>query len=173
MLFGDKEQKTNIRIKIVEDLESYNKAMDVDYDSEDVMFTRWLDKLDRPDFNKVNRSQNGKDFRQDIVEYIGNICYFPTSCNCFVKCSKYLAVKDYMNDFSTVIRGEQRRSNFVTRTRVQLSCDKHKINIDCYDECRVCPRNVAGRNIALHMYKNQFCSTWKTQGNSFNRSIEQ
>ena len=39
MLIGEEEQKTNIRFKNVDDLETYINAMDFDYDSEDVIFT--------------------------------------------------------------------------------------------------------------------------------------
>ena len=89
MLVGEVEQKTNIRLKNVDDFESYINARDNSgYDSEDVIFTGWLYKLNTPEFKKVNRSKYGRgtDFKQDIVEYIGNNCYIPTSGNCFIKC---------------------------------------------------------------------------------------
>ena len=86
ILVGDVEQKTNIRFKNVDDFENYINAIDsCGYDSEDVIFTGWLYKLNTPEFEKVNRSQygGGTEFKQDIVEYIGNNCYIPTSGNCF------------------------------------------------------------------------------------------
>ena len=71
MLVVEIEQKTNIRFKNVNDFENYINAIDNGgYDSEDVIFTGWLYKLNTPEFKKVNRSQYGKgtDFKQDIVE---------------------------------------------------------------------------------------------------------
>ena len=71
MLLGEIEQKTNIRFKNVVDFESYINAIDNSgYDSEDVIFTGWLYRLNTPEFKKVNRSQYGRgtDFKQDIVE---------------------------------------------------------------------------------------------------------
>ena len=86
MLIGELEQKTNIRFKIVDDFETCINAIDIScHDSDDVIFTGWLYKLNKPDCKKVNRSQDlrGTDFNQDIVEYIGNNCYIPRSANCF------------------------------------------------------------------------------------------
>ena len=64
MLIGEMEQKTNYRFRNVEDFETYNFAINVDYDSEDVFFTSWLYQI-----FMVNRSQYGRgtDFTQDIV----------------------------------------------------------------------------------------------------------
>ena len=165
MLVGEIEQKTNIRFKNVDDFESYINAIDnKGYDSEDVIFTGWLYKLNTPEFKKVNRSQygTGTDFKQDIVEYIGNNCYIPTSGNCFIKCINYFTKKDYTDEFLTFIRTEQRRSNVMTSARVQPFCRKHNINIGCYDGFRVCPRNITQRNIALKIDNNHFCLIWKS-----------
>ena len=77
MLIGELEQKTNIRIKNVDDFENYINAIDrAGYVSDDVIFTDWLYKFNTPEFKKVNRSQYGRgtDFEQDSVEYIGNNC---------------------------------------------------------------------------------------------------
>ena len=102
MLVGEIEQKTNIRFKNVDDFQSYINAIDNSgYDSEDVIFTGWLYKLNTPEFKKVNRSQYGRgtDFKQDIVEYIGNNCYIPTSGNCFIKCINYFTKKIIQKNF--------------------------------------------------------------------------
>ena len=125
MLVGEIEQKTNIRFKNVDDFESYINAIDNSgYDSEDVIFTGWLYKLNTPEFKKVNKSQYGRgtDFKQDIVEYIGNNCYIPSSGNCFIKCINYFTKKDYTEEFLTFIRTEQRRSNVMTSARIQPFC---------------------------------------------------
>ena len=85
-MVGEIEQKTNIRFKNDDDFETYNNVIDNGgYDSEDVIFTEWLYKLNTPEFLKVNRSQyaRGTDYKQDFVEYIGKSCYIPTNGNCF------------------------------------------------------------------------------------------
>ena len=176
MLVGELEQKTNIRFKNVDDFESYNNAIDNSgYDSEDVIFTGWLYKLNTPEFKKVNRSQYGRgtDFKQDIVEYIGNNCYIPTSGNCFINCINYFIKKDYTEEFLTFIQTEQRRSNVMTSARVQLFCRKHNINIGCYDGFRVCPRNTTQKNKTLKIHNNHFCLIWKTNGVSFDKAIKE
>ena len=174
MLVGELEQKTNIRFKKVDDFESYIKAIDNSgYDSEDVIFTGWLYCLNTPEFKKVNRSQFGRgtDFKQDIVEYIGNNCFIPTSGNCFIKYIIYFTKKDYTEEFLTSIRTEQRRSSVMTSARVQPFCRKHNISIGCYDGFRVCPRNITPRNTALKIHNNHFCLIWKSDGVSFDKAI--
>ena len=176
MLVGEIEQKTNIRFKNVDDFENYINAIDNSgYDSDDVIFTGWLFKLNTREFKKVNRSQYGRgtDFKQDIVEDIGNNCYIPTSGNCFIKCINYFTKKDYTEEFLTFIRTEQRRSNVMTSARVQPFCRNHNIVIGCYDGFRVCPRNIAQRNIALKIHNNHFCLIWKSKGVSFDRAIKE
>ena len=177
ILVGEVEQKTNIRFKNVDDFESYINAIDNSgYDSEDVIFTGWLYKLNTPEFNKVNRSQYGRgtDFKQDIVEYIGDNCYIPTSGNCFIKCINRFTKKDYTEEFLTFIRTEQRRSNVMTSARVQPFCRKHNINIGCYDGIRVCPRKCPRkRHTALKIHNNLFCLIWKSDGVSFDKAIKE
>ena len=176
MLVGEKEQKTNIMFKNVDDFEHYINAIDNSgYDSEDVIFTGWLYKLNTPEFKKVNRSQYGRgtDFKQDIVEYIGINCYIPTSGNCFIKCIIYFTEKDYTEEFLPFIRTEQRRSNVMTAARTQPFCRKHNINKVCYDGFRVCPRNITQKTIAIKIHKNHFCLIWKSNGVSFDRAIKE
>ena len=53
MLVGEVEQKTNIRFKNVDDFDSYINAIDNSgYDSDDVIFTGWLYKLNTPELKK-------------------------------------------------------------------------------------------------------------------------
>ena len=175
MLVGEIERKTNIRFKNVDDFESYINAIDNSgYDSDDVIFTGWLYKLNTPEFKKVNRSHYGRGtaFKQDIVEYIGSNCYIPTSGNCFIKCINYFTKKDYTEEFLTFIRTEQRKSNVMTAARMRPFSKKYKINIGCYVGLRVCPRNITQRNIALKN-NNHFCLTWKSYNVSFDRSIKE
>ena len=85
MLNGEIEQKRKFRFRYVADFEMFKKALDVDYDSDDLMSAGWLYKLNTPGFNRINRARNGTrtDLKQDIVEYIGNNCFVPTGDYCF------------------------------------------------------------------------------------------
>ena len=57
ILVGKIEQKTIIGFKNVDDIEIYLNIIDNSgYDSDDVIFTGWLYKLNTPEFNEVNRS---------------------------------------------------------------------------------------------------------------------
>ena len=112
-----------IRFKTLDDFKSYINAMDMDssgYDGDDVIFRGWLKKLNTPEFNRVNKSQNGRrtDFKRDYVEYIGKNCYIPTSGNFFIKCINHQTGTDYKEELSTLIRTEQRRSNLMTSARI-------------------------------------------------------
>ena len=44
MVIGRVEQKTNIRFRFMDDFESFMKATDIEYDSEDVTFTGYVYK---------------------------------------------------------------------------------------------------------------------------------
>ena len=165
MLIGEIEQKTNIRFKIVGDFETYNNAIDNGgYDSEKVIFTRWLYELNTADFKKVNRSRYGRgtDFKQDIVEYTANNYYIPTSCNCFIKCIMYRTGEDYTEELSTFIRTEQKRSNVMTSARIQPFCRKNNIKIGYYDGFRIYPGNFIEKIIALEIHNIHFCLIWKS-----------
>ena len=70
-IIGPVEHKTNIRFKNMDDFERYINAIDIDYGSDDVIFTGYVYKLDTPQFKVVKRSAYGKgaDHMQEIVEY--------------------------------------------------------------------------------------------------------
>ena len=86
----------------MDDFETCINFIDDDYDSEDIIFTGWLYKVNKPEFNKINRSQygRGKDFEQEIFEYTGNYCYIPTSGICFIKCIIHIIGKNYTKNSS-------------------------------------------------------------------------
>ena len=127
MLIGEREQKTNERFRNLDDFESCIYFLDVHYDSEDTVFTRWINKLNTPDFSKINRCQDykGTVFRQDIVEYTGNNSYTLTSGKCFRKHNNYLTGKDYFDEFSTTNGDEKRGFYLMTSARAQTFCKKH------------------------------------------------
>ena len=174
MIIGPVEYKTNIRFKNMDDFERYINAIDVGYDSEDVIFTGYVYKLDTPQFKDVKRSACGKgtNYMQEIVEYHGQNCYIPNSGMCFIKCIKYFTKNGYTEEFLTFIRSEQRRSNVMTSARVGSFCRKYNINIGCFDGTRINPRNLTQRNTSLFIYNNHFCLIWKSNGVSFNQVIE-
>ena len=134
MIIAVVEHKTNIRFINMDDFERYINAIDIDYDSDDVIFTGYVYKLNTPQFKVVKRSAYGKgtNHMQEIVEYHGQNCYIPTSGMCFIKCINRFTKKDYTEEFLTFIRSEQRRSNVMTSARVGSFCRKYNINIGCF-----------------------------------------
>ena len=175
MIIGPVEHKTNIRFKNMDDFERYIKAIDIDYDSEDVIFTGYVYKLNTPQFKVVKRSAYGRgtNYMQEIVEYQGQNCYIPTSGMCFIKCINYFTRKDYTEEFLTFIRTEQRRSKVMTSARIQPFCKKYNINIGCFDGTRINPRNLTQRDTALKIHENHFCLIWKSDGVSFEKAIKE
>ena len=175
MIIGPIEHKTNIRLKNMDDFERYINAIDVDYDSEGVTFSGYVYKLYTPHFKVAKRSAYGRgtNYTQEIVEYLRQNCYIPTSGMCFIKCRNYFAKKDYTEDFLTFIRTEQRRSSVMTSARIQPFCKKYNINIGCFDGTRINPRNLIQRDISLFIYNNHFCLIWKSNGISFNQAIRE
>ena len=130
-------------------------------------------KLNTPQYNKVNRSQygNGCDFKHELTEYRGNNCFIPSKVNCFVKCNFFLTGDDYKQQYLAFIRNEKRRSNIVTKARIQPFCKANNFNSGNYDGSRVFPRSVTERNIALFLYNNHFCLIWKSYGVSSIQAI--
>ena len=172
---GDQIRQTKIRFRNISDYEAYINAIDQDYDSEDVLFNGYIYKLDTPQFNKVNRSQydNGCSFDKLIVEYRGNNCFIPTKGYCFVKCINYLTGQDYKEQYLDFIRNEKRRSNIMTKARIQPFCRANNINLGYWDGERVFPRCVTNRDSALFLFNNRFCLIWKSQGKSFKDAIKE
>ena len=132
-------------------------------------------KTDTPQFNKVNRSQygNGCDFKHEIIEYRGNNCFTPTKGYCFVKCIIYLTGQDYKQEHLDFIRNEKRRSNIMTKARIQPFCKSNNIDLGYYNDDRVFPRTVTNRDRALYLYNNHFCLIWKSQSVSFNQAFQE
>ena len=118
---GDQIRQTVTRFKNMENFEAYIKYIDQDYDSKDAIFNGYIYKLDTPQFNKVNRSQNGNgsDFKHEIIEYRGKNCYIPTKGYCFVKYVNFLTGGDYKQQYLDFIRNKKRRSSIMTMARIQ------------------------------------------------------
>ena len=118
---GDQIRQTHIRFRNIADYETSINAIDQDYDSEDAIFNGYFNKLNIPQFNKINRSQygNGCSFDKKIIEYRRNNCYIPTKGYCFIKCIYYLTGQDYKQQYLDFIRIEKRRCNIMAMARIQ------------------------------------------------------
>ena len=174
MLVGRVQRKTNIRFENMDDFESYINAIDNDYDSEDVTFTCYVDKLNTLQFKVVKRFAyaKGTNYRKDIVEYCGQNCYTPTSGMCFIKCINYFTQKDYTEDVFTFIRSEKNRSGVMTYARVQPFCRKDNFDIGYFIGNEIWRRTITQRYIALKIHDKHFCLIWKSSGNIFIQVIE-
>ena len=175
LIVGDQLRQTHIRFRKMIDFETYINSIDQDYDSDDAIFNGYIYKIDTPVFNKVNRSQygNGCDFKHEIIEYRGNNCFIPTKGYCFIKCVNFLTGQDYKQQYLEFIRNEKRRTNIMTKARIQPFCRANKIILGYWDGERIFPRTVTNRDSALYLYNNHFCLIWKSQGVSFNQAIQE
>ena len=66
---------------------------------------------------------------------------------------------------------KKRRSNIMTKARIQPICKANIINLGYFDRDRVFSRSVTERNIALFLYNNHFCLIWKSEKFSFNQTL--
>ena len=112
-----------------------------------VMFT----KFNTSQFNLVIRSPygNGCDFKHEIIEYPDNSCFLPLKGYCFVKCVSFLTGEDYEQQLLDFIRNEKRRSNIMTKARIQPFCRANKISLGYFDGTKNSPRWVTDRDNAL------------------------
>ena len=172
---GDQIRRTHIRFRKVSDYEAYLNSIDEGYDADDCIFIGYIYKIDTPQFKKVNRSQygNGCGFDKIIIEYRGNNCFIPTKGYCFIKCINFLTGQDYKQQYLEFIRSEQRRSNIMTKARIQPFCRANNINLGYYNDDRVFPRTVTNRDSALYLFSNHFCLIWKSEGKSFKDAIQE
>ena len=154
----DHIRPTHIRFRNINDYESYINAIDPYYESEDATFNDYIQKINTPQCNLVNRSQygNGGDFKHEITEYRGNICFIQTKGYCFTKCVNFLTGEDYKQQYLHFIRNEKRRSNIMTKAKIQSFCRANNIILGYFDGVRVFPRRVTERNKALYLYNKHF-----------------
>ena len=175
LIVGDQIRQTHIRFRNINDYEDYIKSIDQDYDSDDSIFNGYIYKIDTPQFKKVNRSQygNGCSFDKINIEYQGNICFIPSKGYCFIKCINFLTGQDYKDEYLVFIRNEKRRSNIMTKARIQPFCRANNINLGYFDGNGVYPGSVTNKDSALYLYNNHFCLIWNSQGVSFNQAINE
>ena len=148
---GNQIRQTHVRFRNMNDFAAYINSVDEGYDSDDCIFNGYNYKIDTPQFNKVKRSQygNGCDFKHEIIENRGNNCFIPTKGYCFIKCKNFLTGEDYKQQFLEFIRNEKRRSNIMTKARIQPFARANKISIGYFDGERVFPRSFTNRDSAL------------------------
>ena len=172
---SDQIRQTHVRFRNKDDFEAYINSIDEEYDADDCIFNGYIYKINTPKFKKVKRSQYGIgcDFKHEIIEYRGNNCFIPTNGYCFVKCVNFLTGVDYKQEYLEFIRSGQRRSNIMTKARIQPFCRANKINLGYYNDDRVFPRTITNRDSALYLYNNHFCLIWKSEGVSFNQAINE
>ena len=134
-------KETHTRVRNIADYEAYINIIYQDYDSEDAIFNGYIYKIHTPQFNLVNRSEygNGCDFKHEIIEYRGKNSFIPTKGYCFVKCVNYLTGQDYKQQYLDFIRYESRRSNIMTKARIQPFCRANNNNLGYWDGERVFP----------------------------------
>ena len=127
----DQTKQTHITFRNMDDFESYVNKIDDGYDADDTIFKGYIYKIDTPQFNKVKRNQygNGCSFDKIIIEYRGNNCFIPTKGYCFFKCINFLTVQDYKQQYLEFIRNEKRRSNIMTKARIQPIIRANNINL--------------------------------------------
>ena len=172
---GDQIRQTHVRFRNMDDFEAYINSIDEGYDAEDAIFNGYIYKIDTPIFKKVNRSHygNGCDFKHEIIEYRSHNCFIPTKGYCFIKCVNFLTGQDYKEQYLKFIRNEDRRSNIMTKARIQPFCKANNINLGYYNDDRVFPRSVTNRASALYLYNNHFCLIWKNENVSFKQAIKE
>ena len=98
---ADNTRTKHNRFRNNTDYETYVNAIDQDYESEDAIFNGYIYRTDTPQVNLFNRSQYGKgrDFKLQIFEFPGNICFKTTNSYCFVKCINILTGEDYKQQY--------------------------------------------------------------------------
>ena len=133
---GDQIRQSHIRFRNMIDFETYINSIDEGYDADYTIFNGYNYKIDTPQFNKVKRSQygNGCSFDKIILEYRGNNCFTTTKGYCFVKCINFLTGEDYKQQYLEFIRNEKRRSNIMTKARIQPFCRANNINFGYYND---------------------------------------
>ena len=86
-----------------------------------------------------------------------------------------LLIKLIMNilygEYLDVIRNEKRRSNVMTKARIQPFSSANIIDLGYYNDDRVFLRSVTNRDSALYFYNNHFCLKWKSENVKFNQAI--
>ena len=81
--------------------------------------------------------------------------------------------QDYKQQYLDFIRNEKRRSNIMTKARIQPFCRANNINLGYYNDDRVLPRSVTNRDSAFCLYNNHFCLIWKSENVSFVQAINE
>ena len=111
-LFIDQNVRpTDIRFRNKYDFENFISSIDDGFDSSDAISNGCIYKLNTLQVNLVNSSPygNGCDFKPEIVEKQGIICFVPRNVS-FFKCINFLTAKDYKQQILDSIRNEKKNA---------------------------------------------------------------
>ena len=116
-------------------------------------------------FRGVNWAENGRQADEFInfLKWEGVNCYIPSGKRCFLQCIEYMFRKDFTFKYSGFIRSFKRRTNVLTRWRIQEFCERNEKDTGIYDlkSKRILFRFVKRRDVCLYIQKNHYCVIWK------------
>ena len=84
------------------------------------------------------------------IEYCGKNCYIQSNGYCFIKCNIFLTGEDYKQKYLEFIRNEDRRSNILTKARIQPCLGKLGVILRRYNG------NKCGLELLLNEIKHCF-----------------
>ena len=91
----------------------------------------------------------------------------------FHQCVNFITGEDYKEQYLDFIKNEERRTNIMTKAKIQPFCRANKFNLGYFDGTRVFPRIVTNRDTTLLLYSNNFCLIWKTESVKFKQAIKE
>ena len=158
---GDQIRQTHIRFRNITDYEACINSIDEGYDAEDSIFNSCFFKMITPQFNRkteINMEMvvilNMKLLKIDVIIVLNRL---KTKGHCFVKCSNFITGEYYKQQYLDSIRNEKRRSNIMSKARIQPFCRANSNKLGYFDGIRVFLRSVTDRNNALFLYNTHFC----------------
>ena len=77
------------------------------------------------------------------------------------------------DNIQTLSEMKKRRSNILTKARIQPFCRANNFNLGYYDGTRVFPRTLTDRTLALYLHKSHFCLIRKSENVSFNQATKE
>ncbi|ESO85054.1 hypothetical protein LOTGIDRAFT_168073 [Lottia gigantea] len=115
-------------------------------------------------FTIVDRSKKGSgvNLLKKINEYIGENCYIPTDCYCFIKCVNYITNTDLTKEFQDFINSFQKsnRKGVMTTARIFKFNKKFNTNFQIYnpEDSHFQPKKVLEEfDWVFYLHKEHFC----------------
>ncbi|ESO93412.1 hypothetical protein LOTGIDRAFT_161983 [Lottia gigantea] len=120
--------------------------------------------LRKNNFRIVERSKKGSgvNLLKKIYEYIGENCYIPTDCYCFIKCVNYITNTDLTKEFQDFINSFQKsnRKGVMTTARISKFNKKFNTNFQIYNpkDSHFQPKKVLEEfDWVFYLHKEHFC----------------